>query len=132
MKFPRMKQGAAVLMGVLMTGLAFAQVEPTEPSRWQLNMTPGVTSTAANAYDAHMMMLWICVIIGIIVFGAMAYAMIKFRHSKGAVPDTTPDPQHQARADLDHHPDPDSGGLGLSGHPKGHGPIRRRPRCRKR
>ena len=89
MKFPRMKQGAAVLMGMLMTGLAFAQVEPTEPARWQLNMTPGVTSTSANAYDAHMMMLWICVVIGVIVFGAMAYAMFKFRHSKGAVPDTS-------------------------------------------
>jgi len=89
MKFPRMKQGAAALMGVLMTGLACAQVEPTEPARWQLNLTPGVTSTSLNAYDAHMMMLWICVIIGIIVFGAMAYAMIKFRHSKGAVPDTS-------------------------------------------
>ncbi len=30
-------------------------------------------------------MLWICVVIGIIVFGAMAYAMFKFRKSKGAV-----------------------------------------------
>lgn len=88
MKFPRTKQGAAVLMGVLLSGLAFAQVEPDEPVRWQLNMTPGVTATSANAYSAHMLMLWICVVIGIIVFGAMAYAIIKFRHAKGAVPDT--------------------------------------------
>jgi len=56
--------------------------------RGQLNMTPGVTATSQNAYQAHMIMLWICVVIGIIVFGAMAYAMYKFRHSKGAVPDT--------------------------------------------
>jgi hypothetical protein len=35
-----------------------------------------------------MIMLWICIIIGIVVFGAMGYAMYKFRHSKGAVPDT--------------------------------------------
>jgi cytochrome c oxidase subunit 2 len=35
-----------------------------------------------------MIMLWICIVIGIVVFGAMGYAMFKFRHSKGAVPDT--------------------------------------------
>ena len=34
-----------------------------------------------------MFALWVCVIIGILVFGAMAVAMFKFRHSKGAVPD---------------------------------------------
>jgi cytochrome c oxidase subunit 2 len=60
----------------------------TEPVRWQLNLIPGVTATSQNAYSAHMMMLWICVAIGIGVFGAMGYAMFKFRKSKGAVPDT--------------------------------------------
>jgi cytochrome c oxidase subunit 2 len=60
----------------------------TEPVRWQLNLIPGVTATSQNAYSAHMMMLWICVAIGIGVFGAMAFAMFKFRKSKGAVPDT--------------------------------------------
>ena len=58
------------------------------PERWGLNLTPGVTETAAAAYRMHMIMLWICVVIGIIVFGAMALAMFKFRKSKGAVPDT--------------------------------------------
>ncbi|MBP7370367.1 MAG: cytochrome c oxidase subunit II [Arenimonas sp.] len=86
MKFPRIKQIMALLMSLMATGAVFAQAEPT---KWQLNMTPGVTTTAANAYHAHMIMLWVCIIIGIIVFGAMAYAMIKFRHSKGAVPDTS-------------------------------------------
>ena len=60
----------------------------TEPVRWQLNLIPGVTATSHNAYHAHMIMLWICVVIGIAVFGAMGYAMFKFRKSKGAVPDT--------------------------------------------
>ena len=59
-----------------------------DPHRWQLNMAPGVTPTSHAAYDAHMIVLWICVVIGILVFGAMAYAMFKFRKSKGAVPDT--------------------------------------------
>ena len=55
------------------------------PHRWQLNMGRGATSTSQIAYESHMIVLGICVVIGIIVFGAMAYAMFKFRKSKGAV-----------------------------------------------
>ncbi|WP_245979276.1 cytochrome c oxidase subunit II [Solilutibacter pythonis] len=63
--------------------MAWAQA--ADPHRWQLNMGRGVTSTAHNAYQAHMWALWVCVVIGVIVFGAMAYAIFKFRKSKGAV-----------------------------------------------
>ena len=59
---------------------------PADPHRWQLNMGRGVTPLAHSAYDAHMYVLWACAIIGVIVFGAMAYAIFKFRKSKGAVP----------------------------------------------
>jgi cytochrome c oxidase subunit 2 len=55
------------------------------PHRWQLNMGQGATSTARIAYESHMIVFGICVVIGIIVFGAMAWAMFKFRKSKGAV-----------------------------------------------
>nr|WP_231118344.1 cytochrome c oxidase subunit II [Lysobacter silvisoli] len=65
--------------------LAFAQA--ADPKPWQLNMGRGVTAQSVNAYEAHMLALWICVAIGILVFGAMAVAMFKFRHSKGAVAD---------------------------------------------
>jgi cytochrome c oxidase subunit 2 len=69
--------------------LAWAQaapdVEPDEPVAWQLNMTPGVTHTSLMAYDAHMFALWVCVVIGVLVFGAMAVAMFRFRKSRGAV-----------------------------------------------
>ena len=89
----RFKTGALKLCA-LATALALpmlAQAQEAanhaDPHRWQLNMAPGVTPTSHAAYDAHMIVLWICVIIGIIVFGAMAYAMFKFRKSKGAVPD---------------------------------------------
>ncbi len=58
------------------------------PERWQLNMTPGVTSTSQDVYHLHMLILWVCVVIGVLVFGAMFYAMFKFRKSKGAVPAT--------------------------------------------
>lgn len=72
---------------VAATASATALAADSEPVRWQLNMTEGVTRTAENAYDMHMLMLWICVAIGVVVFGAMAYAMVKFRKSKGATPD---------------------------------------------
>ncbi len=55
------------------------------PQPWQLNLTEGVTESAAEVYRLHMIILWICVAIGVVVFGAMGYAMFAFRRSKGAV-----------------------------------------------
>ena len=55
------------------------------PERWQLNLTPGVTAVSEEVRSLHMLILGICVVIGIIVFGAMIISMIKFRKSKGAV-----------------------------------------------
>ncbi len=54
-----------------------------------LNMPQGVTILSRKIYDLHMLILWICVIIAIVVFGVMIYSMVKFRRSKGAQPDTT-------------------------------------------
>lgn len=64
-----------------------AMAQSADPVRWQLNMGQGVTESSKHAYDAHMQVFLICVAIGVIVFGAMAYAMFKFRKSKGAKPD---------------------------------------------
>ncbi|MCC7247253.1 MAG: cytochrome c oxidase subunit II [Lysobacter sp.] len=75
----------AVATALLVPSIALAQ--SADPERWQLNMGRGVTQSSENAYSAHMVALWICVGIGVIVFAAMAYAMFKFRKSKGAVPD---------------------------------------------
>jgi cytochrome c oxidase subunit 2 len=36
-----------------------------------------------------MLILWICVILAVVVFGAMIYSLVKFRKSQGAVPDKT-------------------------------------------
>jgi cytochrome c oxidase subunit 2 len=40
-------------------------------------------------YDLHMKVFWVCVAIAVVVFGAMITALVKFRHSKGAVPDVS-------------------------------------------
>ena len=85
MKAGRYKQWTAGIAASALPLIAFAQ--SADPERWQLNMGRGVTHLSNNAYDAHMMALWICVAIGVLVFGAMAVAMFRFRKSKGAVPD---------------------------------------------
>jgi cytochrome c oxidase subunit 2 len=77
--------GAALgLMAALVPAVALAQ--QADPKPWQLNMGEGVTHSSQMAYEAHMVALWVCVVIGLIVFGAMGYAMFRFRKSKGAVP----------------------------------------------
>ena len=45
-------------------------------AQWELNMPVGVTTISEAAYDLHMLILWICVVIGVIVFGAMIYSII--------------------------------------------------------
>ena len=65
-----------------------AAAGPADPHPWQLNLVRGVTPTSHAAYDAHMIALWMCVVIGVLVFGAMAVAIFRFRKSRGAVPDT--------------------------------------------
>jgi cytochrome c oxidase subunit 2 len=52
---------------------------------WTLNMTKGVTELSRDIHGLHMMILWVCVAIAVVVFGAMIYSLVKFRHSQGAV-----------------------------------------------
>lgn len=52
---------------------------------YQMDMKPGVTEFSQGAYEIHTMVMWICVVIGIVVFGAMTYSIIAHRKSKGAV-----------------------------------------------
>jgi cytochrome c oxidase subunit 2 len=58
-------------------------------SGWHLlNMTEGVTDLSKKIYDLHMDIFWVCFWVGVVVYGVMIYALIKFRRSKGAKPDT--------------------------------------------
>jgi cytochrome c oxidase subunit 2 len=54
-----------------------------------LNMTQGVTDISRRIYGLHMLIFWVCVVIGIVVFGVMIWSLVKFRKSQGAVADTT-------------------------------------------
>ena len=53
------------------------------------NLPLGVTDLSRDMYGLHMEVFWICVGIAVVVFGVMICALVKFRHSKGAIPDTT-------------------------------------------
>ena len=61
----------------LLTGRSFAE--------YGLNMTQGVTPISHRVYDLHMLIFWICVAIGAVVFGAMFISIFKHRKSQGAV-----------------------------------------------
>ena len=55
---------------------------------WALNMPVGVTQTSRDVYDLHMLILWVCVVIGVGVYSAMIWALVNHRKSKGVTPAT--------------------------------------------
>jgi len=81
------------LIGAIVSflGLSMAALQPAHAeSGWSLlNMTPGVTEISRKIYGLHMEIFWICVVIAVIVFGAMIYSIITYRKSKGSVADVT-------------------------------------------
>jgi cytochrome c oxidase subunit 2 len=70
--------GLSAGAALLPTGAALAA--------WELNMPVGVTELSRDIHGLHMLILWVCVLIAIAVFGMMIYSIVKFRHSEGAVP----------------------------------------------
>ncbi|MGR9051648.1 MAG: cytochrome c oxidase subunit II [Gammaproteobacteria bacterium] len=60
-------------------GLGAAQAD------YALNLVKGVTEISHDLYDLHMLILWICVFIGIAVFGTMFYSIYYHRKSRGHV-----------------------------------------------
>ena len=50
---------------------------------WSVNMRQGVTDISRQVYDLHMLIFWVCVVIGVIVFSAMFISIVLHRKSKG-------------------------------------------------
>ena len=75
--------GAGAL-GLIGMGL-FGSTVLANPEPGQLNLTPGVTTYSHVPYMLNNVALGVCVVIGILVFGAMFIAMFRFRKSRGAV-----------------------------------------------
>lgn len=72
------------------TATLFAALGSVAHADWGgLNMTEGVTVLSKKIYGLHQLILIVCVVLAIAVFGVMIYSLIKFRRSKGAEPDKT-------------------------------------------
>lgn len=67
----------AAIMSIFFSSCAQAE--------YVLNMTPGVTTISHEIHDLHVMVLWICFIVGLLIFSVMAYSIMNHRKSKGAV-----------------------------------------------
>ncbi len=53
-----------------------------------LNMTRGVTGVSNEVFELHMLIFWICVAIGVVVFGVMFYSMYAHTKKKNPVAST--------------------------------------------
>lgn len=68
------------LLGMLLAGYVYAA------DHWQLNMYRGVTPISHDIYQLHMIAIYVCAVIGVLVFGVMIYSLIFHRKSKGHAP----------------------------------------------
>ena len=82
-----LKRAKALFLSLLslVVSLPASVAVAAETSTRQLNMPQGVTEVSQAAYDIHMMMIWVCTVIGVGVFGFMFYVMYAHRKSRGAV-----------------------------------------------
>ena len=58
-------------MGKRVSALALAFLSPLSVAQNQVNMSPGVTEIGADIFELHMLIMWICVVIGVAVFGVL-------------------------------------------------------------
>jgi cytochrome c oxidase subunit 2 len=63
----------------------------------QVNMPRGVTPLSTSHYDLHMIILWVCIVIGVLVFTAMFTSIILHRKSRGV---TAAKFSHSTRAEI--------------------------------
>ena len=70
----------------LAAGLPLAMVSSPVMAQWGVNMTQGITGISRETYGLHMLIFWICVVIGVVVYGVLFYSLIAYRKSKGAIP----------------------------------------------
>lgn len=72
------------LAGKITTLLALMTIAPAAFADMVLNLRRGVTDISQTVYELHMLILWVCVVIAIVVFGVMIVSIILHRRSRGA------------------------------------------------
>lgn len=77
---PKVKLWLSLLAGALLFWSAGLQ------AAWDLNMPRGVTEISRATYDLHMVIIWWCVAIGVVVYGVIAWTLIFHRKSRGVKP----------------------------------------------
>ena len=70
-------------MGAWVTGLLSSGIVSNAIAVQPYNMPRGVTENSQTLYDLHMLVFWVCVVIGIGVFAVIFYSIFKHRKSKG-------------------------------------------------
>lgn len=85
----RLLSRGLIRRGAIVAAVLASVASPAFAGWGGLNMTRGVTELSEIIYDLHMEILWVCVVIAVAVFGAMIYFVVRFRKSRGAVPDTS-------------------------------------------
>lgn len=74
------KLGGLLLTALLLgPSMAFAEYS-------NLNLTESVSVVGKDMYDLHMLVLYICTVAGVLVFGVIIWSIIFHRKSKGAKP----------------------------------------------
>jgi cytochrome c oxidase subunit 2 len=77
------KTTGCLLAAVITTSLIWAAPALSD---FTLNMPEGVTTSSREIYRLHMLVLLVCTVIAAAVYGAMIYAVVKFRKSQGSEP----------------------------------------------
>ncbi|VAW42085.1 Cytochrome c oxidase polypeptide II [hydrothermal vent metagenome] len=78
-----------ILLSLAVSSLAHAE--------YGLNLTKGVTDFSNEVFGLHMVILWICVAIAVLVFGVMIYSMFAHRKSRGV---TAAQFSHSTKAEI--------------------------------
>ena len=76
------------MAGAALTGVALSLFTLPLPADWEVNLPRGVTEISNEVYNMHMMVLYICSVIGVVVFGVMFVSILKHRKSRGVEPAT--------------------------------------------
>src|SRR6185437_8967316 len=75
-------KATAALVGVLTLAL-YSALSMAAADPYQLNLQQPQTIIAQQTYDQHTMVMWICVVIFVGVFGTMLYSVLKHRKDAG-------------------------------------------------
>lgn len=78
-KLKKMLQAGLGTGALLYGGIVLAQ-------ELRYNMPKGVTPISREIYGLHMLIFWVCVAIGVVVFSVLFYSVFKYRKSRGVTP----------------------------------------------